>query len=503
MPFGAGTQSLALGGGSQQPALGGGSPPMSSGASSPDSSRIGIVQHALPSAEPKSGGNAATPTPKPTVLTTPPAIVARDHTQGAEFWNDSAAAIDSTYGFHNWRAAAPYIDVFFEPGGPIYNQAVRSAGIKTGMYVDPNLCSGSYPVGANPNAGPDCSVLADDAFYFEDGSPGLPLTVSYNGTQLQKWGNPASSSLQAGTLAWAKKLDLSDGGYDVILVDDAATPDEWYRAYWCWGAGTFGGGNYTCSGAPAAPPFNSVYSRSQWQTGEAALAAALPQPVIFNGLGSHASGESEAAIASVAATGPNAWGGMCETCFYANAGNANNPFLWTGPILDGELTGLMHVMNAKRNAMVVNDDVTDPVARQRALADMMLVYDPDHLFISGRPCGQVSHIHACPEQGLTFYAPRRPYPTRLSALTSSTGIYAREFEACYNRGQFVGPCAAVVNPDVYGSHPLPSLRYPYRHTLVINGTGPCSCYGDSGSVSFDGPMPPTPLAKATAYVLFP
>jgi hypothetical protein len=230
----------------------------------------------------------------------------------------------------------------------------------------------------------------------------------------------------------------------------------------------------------------------------------MPLPVIFNGLGGFTKSESEAAVASVAATAPNVWGGMCENCFYANQDNAHNPFLWTGPILDANLTSLMRVIGAGRNAMVIDDDVTDPVTRERALADMMLVDDPDHLFVAGRPCGSVSLIHACPEAALTFYAPLGPYPTGPASVATSTGVYAREFAACYDRGSFVGRCAAVVNPDVYASRALPQqLARRYRHRLVLHGTGPCDCYGDSGSVTFDGPPAPATLPKATGYVVFP
>jgi hypothetical protein len=437
------------------------------------------------------------------MLTSPPPIVARDHTRGAEFWADTEHALDATYGSRNWRAAARYIDVFFEPGGARYNRAVRSAGIKTGIYLDPNLCSGAFAIGPNRDAGPDCSILGNEAFYHQDGHPELALTVSTTGTQLQKWGNPASTSLQAAARAWAAKIDREDGGYDVIMIDDASTPEEWWGQYWCWGVGTFAGGNYRCAGHEAKPPFTTAYSRGQWQAGEAALAAALQLPVIFNGLGAFAASESDAAVASVAATGANVWGGMCENCFYGNQANAHNPFVWTGPILDANLTSLMRVIGAGRNAIVINDDVSDRVTRERALADMMLVYDPDHLFVAGRPCGNVSLIHACPEQALTFYAPLGPYPSAPSSVVTATGVYAREFAACYDHGRFVGRCAAVVNPDVDNSRSLPTLTHAYHHTLALHGTGPCNCYGDSGSVTFDGAAAPATLPKATGYVLFP
>jgi uncharacterized membrane protein len=424
----------------------------------------------------------------------------RTHTLSAEYTTDLPATIDATYGFDNWAAAKPYVDLVFNPWGAAYNAAVRAAGIATGAYIDVNFCSGSFAAGPNRYASPDCSSLPDDGFYAEPGFPDRPLTLSFNGAWIQKVGNPASTTLRAAAVAAVRSQLAAAGPLDVIEIDDANTPDEYYGQGMCWGIGRPAGSSYACSSAPggsAAAPFAASYSRTQWQAGEAGLAAALPLPVVFNGLNGFSTTESEAAAVGPVTTVGNGWGGECDTCFYTqNVGSR------TGAVLDHQLSSLMDVVSAGRNVILLNESVTDVAVRETAVADAMLVYDPDRLYVANQPCGTLSHIHACAEQGLTFYAPLRPYPSGPGALRAPGGTYVREFAACFDRGKPVGPCASVVNPDANASHAMPALTFAYRHTLQLHGSGPCACYGDTGSVAVDGPAPPATLPPAGAVVLF-
>src|SRR5271156_6536204 len=200
---------------------------------------------------------SASPTPlsspRPKATGTPPATRApsgtavasvsaptgsvRNHTLSVEFGSDSAQAINATYGFNNWQVAAQYIDLDMSPGNAVNNAAIRAGGIKTGLYLDPNLCSGSYAIGPNSGAAPNCAPLPDDAFYSESGTPANALTVSYNREIVQKWSNPASPALQAAALSAVQGYMSSEGDFDVIEIDDAATPAE-YGGTMCWGFGT-------------------------------------------------------------------------------------------------------------------------------------------------------------------------------------------------------------------------------------------------------------------------
>jgi hypothetical protein len=426
----------------------------------------------------------------------PPQTIVRSHTLTWETAYFSASQYDATYGYANWMYVRPYVDLVL-PSPNQTNANVQAAGISTSGYVDPNFCSGSYAVGPNPYASPNCATFPDDAFY-HDGQ-GNPLTLSWNGTQQQRLGDPSSPVLQSELSSYVQRL-VSAHTFNLIQIDDAQVPKPGVPSPLCWGVGTFGASGYSCAGAPggaAIRPFDRTHTLADWKAGEAALAAAMPLPVIFNGLESGDQTGRSAPIASVAAAAPNVWGAMCETCFYSSS----NPNKVAGPLLNSALLGTMNVVNAKRSVIVINDFVTDPGAREHALAEIMLIYDQNLLY-EGGPCGAKSHIAVCPEASLVFTEAYKPYPHRLADLRDQTGNDVREFEACYQNGQYVGPCAAVVNPDLSAEHELPHLRNAYAHTLTISGTALCQCFGDTGSASVSGPPPPRALAPATGLVLF-
>src|ERR1700693_6077759 len=414
---------------------------------------------------------------------------------------DSRREIDAAFGWNNFRALAPYLDIVMTGPGDLNTQA-RKGGLKTMLYLDMNLCSGRSGAGANRYAGPDCADWPASAFYTQDGYPDRVLTASYNGWILQRVGDPASPEWPARAAAAFRDFTAHDR-FELIEIDDATAPDEFYGSL-CWGAGRVGEGHYECAIAPggsAHPPFGARYSRAQWQAGEAAIARLAPSPVVFNGLQGYDKHESLPAIVALLLAERNAWGAMCDTCFYGTAG-LPNPFLWTHPILDVRLNAIMQLIGAGKNAVVINGNQRDPSARARALADIMLAYDPDRLWQWGSACGSVSMIHACPEAALTFYSPYRPYPKSTADLVDKSGNYVREFRACYDRGRYVGPCAAVVNPDLLLPHGRPALQNVYRHRLEISGTSLCNCYGDSGSISENGPPVPAIILPASGYVLF-
>ena len=94
------------------------------------------------------------------------------------------------------------------------------------------------------------------------------------------------------------------------------------------------------------------------------------------------------------------------------------------------------------------------------------------------------------------------YPKDSRDLERPGGAMVREFEACYDSGKAVGPCAAVVNPDPDASVALGRLHHVYAHSLRVAGTSLCQCYGDTGSLSLSGPPAPRQLPAASGYVLF-
>ncbi|MBC5809264.1 MAG: hypothetical protein GIW95_00175 [Candidatus Eremiobacteraeota bacterium] len=411
------------------------------------------------------------------------------------------SAYDKTFGSHNWAFAAKYLDVALT--GPRNASELHGAGLGTAMYLDVHQCSSKSGPGPNEYPAPDCGDWPASAFYTQDGYADRTLTVSYNNRIVQRLGNPGSPELQARARA---SIDgaLREGRFDLVQFDDATTPDEWWSIV-CNGIGMFEPWGYDCASAPggkAHRPWSSRFSVESWKTGVSALAEKSPIPAVFNGLQGYAGDGKPAAIADVVAKTPNAWGAICDTCFYGLGAVPKNPAQWTGPLLESRLNGSLRVVGAGKNVIVVNHEVTDPGARARGLADVMLFYDADRVWRWDGACGDHSHIPVCPEAALTFYKPYGSYPGSTAALRDGNGNYVREFAECFENARPLGPCAAVVNPDRSASHPRPALRNAYAHTLTIAGDGLCACYGDSGSVAVNGPRMPENIPAAAGFVAF-
>lgn len=425
----------------------------------------------------------------------------RRHSLTMETAYDSPSDVDKAFGWNNYRAIAPYIDMALSGPGDL-NPRLRAAGIPQVLYLDTDLCSAKTGYGANRYAGPDCSEWPARAFYTQDGNPERALTFSYNGAIIARVGDPGSPEWQRLTVE-AIAEPLSRYTFAAVQIDDAGTPDELSGDDPCWGVGTLAK-HYDCGAAPggtARPPWDSRYSRAEWQAGVIAMTARSPLPIMFNGLAGYDKRESVPAIVDVVLRSPNAWGALCDTCFYGTRGY-RNVWLFTHPVLDVRLNGTMRIIAAHKNVVMMNKQVTDPIERVRALAEIMLAYDPDHLWQEGDACGETSFVHACPEAGLTFYGPYKGYPASVADLEDPSGNYVREFARCYDGGRSVGPCAAIVNPTRSDAFRLPKFRNVYRHSLVIAGTALCNCYGERGSVSENGPALPEAIPPVSGYVVF-
>jgi hypothetical protein len=89
-------------------------------------------------------------------------------------------------------------------------------------------------------------------------------------------------------------------------------------------------------------------------------------------------------------------------------------------------------------------------------------------------------------------------------LKQPTGAYLREFGACYNNGNGIGPCAAVVNPTSSTVF-MPQTVQTYKHQVSISGYGVITQTqfngGDTGTVSVTAAPPGATLAANTAVIL--
>ena len=226
---------------------------------------------------------------------------------------------------------------------------------------------------------------------------------------------------------------------------------------------------------------------------EQSLMNSSPVPVIFNGLNilnGHATSMSMAMLVA-----NNAIGGNFEHCYSDNGEPKMNGWLWQ----DTETEELQAAAQQKlfscqlRNT---NSAASSSDARIYALASFLMSYNPSKSIL-WEAFTNPSGFDVEPESQLVPMGPLNAAPTDVSGFLQTGGAYGRQYSQCFYAGQFVGPCAVIVNSDGSYAHPNPFPQY--THTLVLSGGGIL----DGGSVAFNGPAAPASLGPAEAAIVFP
>ncbi|MBV8489508.1 MAG: hypothetical protein JO199_03185, partial [Candidatus Eremiobacteraeota bacterium] len=405
-----------------------------------------LAQQIVVSAPSPSPGASATPTPGP---------IAQKHLLTADY-------LGAPYGTTAiaWSQAAPYLS-WAQTQASVAN-GVHAAGIKTQFYADPNRTQSGTG---------DPLFTTNEAAFAHDCS-GNRVTDTYAGSKTQYVMNVGGATMQSEFQQYLAQI-TSYAHFDAIYEDDAGPLSEEI---------------YT--------PFSAMpcgYSDASWIASENALDQSVSVPILFNGLDAlDGQGVSE----SVGLLGSsNTMGGNYEDCYADNSTAKMNGWLWQ-TIENSELQ-----VNARgktfecqlRSAATAS---TQSDARIYGLASFLLTYNPASS-IFWEEYATPSGLHVEPESQLVVLNPLTPAPASIAGLQVSGGTYGRQYANCYYAGNFVGPCAVVVNPDSQSSHPFP---YPqYTHTLVLSGGGVI----DGGTVATNGPAPPLNLAPNEAAIVFP
>jgi hypothetical protein len=376
----------------------------------------------------------------------------------------TADYLGGRYGTHSisWSQAAPYLTWAETDQTDV--KSIHDVGIKTLDYVDPNRTAPGNPLYNDNNATFAHTCSQKRIYTTEDGAEVWVM-------------NPRSSAMQD-LFAQFSQLIKKNTAFNAFFEDDAGALSAAERY------------------DPFHPSLPCGYSNQSWIKAQIALNEASSVPIVFNGLnevtGYETSLGPSRSIGLLA--GSNAIGGNFEGCYSTTAGPKQAGSLWQTV----ETTEL--IVNAKNKlfeCMVQNtgdaDEQTD--ARIYAYASFLLTYAPS-TSIYWTYFNTPSGLHVMPESELVALSPKTPTPQTISGLKQSGGTYARQYKKCYIRGTYVSECAAVVNSD-WDPHPFPFSQY--HHTLTISGNGVL----DGGTISTNGPAPPSTLPKYEAVIAFP
>lgn len=351
---------------------------------------------------------------------------------------------------------APYLS--WDETSQQYARGFAAAGVKTMFYSNPNRQFQNGPLYSN-----------DEATFAHDCKGSRIMSTQAN-TYLM---NPDSKNLG---LAWIKLAHSveSQAHYDAFFEDDA-NDVNYVTALPCW------------------------YQPPNWLAFSMKLTGWLKwkgYPVVYNGLAMFGPGLT---ISPTIALNAVTLGGMIEDC-YIRPGTSNyQPASQVWKTVEN--TAIVMAQQKKLlycyadNWQFSDDSATALTLRQYALASFLLTYDPG-TSILWEAFPTRSGFRVNPETAVVPTQPVLPQPLTIDGLLTLTGVYGREYKACYVGGKLVGKCAAVVNPDPFHSYLFPFATY--RHTLVLRGSGIL----DGGKIATNGAAPPATMAPLAAYVVF-
>ena len=356
------------------------------------------------------------------------------------------------------QQAAPWLD--WVVSDPSHSAPAKGAGLKVALYTDPNRVAPGDPMYTNDEAtfAHDCSNNRITV----QGSPDLLMDVH-------------SSHLWS---LWPQEVQLfqSWGAVYDFIFEDSADEIQTQKL--------------------SSQPCN--FNQEDWTNQTNDMDSNLGMPIIYNGLGLIPAG--------YASPGPSiglnatAGGGMSEDCY---SGRTPTGFFYQPHWYGTEDTEIQMHEDGKLFICQANwYGVASESVPQRMYfyASFLLTYDVNSQMVNTN-FQTPSELHVMPEAQLVPMDPDIATPSDVSGLMLSTGVYGREYQECFLAHKYVGPCAAVVNPNNPQSGQ--PLNFPwsgkYKHTLVVSGQG----VYDGGTVSVSGPAPPAQMAGGTGLIVFP
>ena len=238
------------------------------------------------------------------------------------------------------------------------------------------------------------------------------------------------------------------------------------------------------------------HAQSAFLAGQIAILQASSRPVVYNGSG------TDAASATLLASS-NVLGRFNEGCAVSYAWRVNdnqgNPANQWTPTMNYMLFAYAH--HKYGICMSTNVSGGNPVGdRLYGFASSMLVFDPTYSVTfpdySSLDSAGGQAVHIFPEYEIYPTAPLSSPGTNITTLKTSTGVFVREFGACYQAGVAIGRCAALLNSSQSTTRSIPALRQSYTRHLVLDGH---STYG-GGRAAWAGGRPTT-LAPETGLIL--
>jgi hypothetical protein len=353
--------------------------------------------------------------------------------------------------------AAPWLNYVMT--SPALSASAKAVGMTTLLYSDPNR---QYPG--------DVMWTNDETTFAHDCS-GNRISISGSNTWLM---DPHSQHLWQ---LWPSFVQLTHswGGVFDYVFEDSADEINVNRF--------------------SSMPCN--FDQTDWTNVTNQMDTALGYKIVFNGLGLVT--PNSTAPGPAFALNSTAQGGMSEDCYVGRTPTGYYYYPHWGATENTEILTAQAQKLFVCHADAWVDATANDALRTYFYASFLLTYDRDAMAVDTEFL-TASDLHVMPEDELVPTHPLVKTPSDISMLMLPSGVYGREYRDCYVAGQWIGRCAAAVNPN----NPSKGgpLAYPwgskYQHTLVMNGAG---AY-DGGTIATNGPPPPATLPGGSAVIVF-
>jgi hypothetical protein len=357
-----------------------------------------------------------------------------------------------------WAQAAPYLT--WAMTGSADSVAIRAVGIKTAVYTNPNRQGRGGPMYTN-----------DEATFAHDCSGHRIYATNLPGHALM---NVESPHLWLLWQAYILELTVGWGGVFDAIYEDAADSVQY------------------ATGIPCN------FDQHAWTIASNTMNRSTGAPIFYNGLELFSGYGKTLGVSPSIALNATSIGGEAEGCYTSYTPNEHKPHRYEWQAFENtEIamygTGKLFLCggaNPKAASAAIAERIYE-------YASFLLTYNPDTTMIAERFATR-SGLKVEPESELVALQPLTREPSNISDLLLSTGVYGREYGACYIKGAYVGRCAAVVNSEISGNNK--SFPWPgkYHHTLALAGGGVL----DGGTISTNGPPPPATIAGEEAVIVF-
>ncbi|HXW76408.1 MAG TPA: hypothetical protein VEJ20_03270 [Candidatus Eremiobacteraceae bacterium] len=236
------------------------------------------------------------------------------------------------------------------------------------------------------------------------------------------------------------------------------------------------------------------FTQSAWSNESNSLSTYITSQgfqLIYNGLAALAPGYS---MSPTIAMNASTTGGMFEGCYTTNGDPwllHNNTWITT------EDTEIQMADAGKLffcRGLDTNSAESSAAARLYQYASFLLTYRR-HTSVYSTSFATADLFNELPETELVPTDPVQAYPSTVSALLQTSGVYGRQFSACYIAGVLVGPCAVAINESTNASLPFP---WPgvYPHTIALSGAD----IPAGGTISALGPAPPSQVPSLSGVI---